>query len=176
MLLSRDEFMSALFCETDRAQRLKMPLAVIAVGFSECDRRESEPEQIGEDAAETLMVARIAGILRCYDSVGKWAEGEFLLLLPGCTITHARTLAERLRDEVFAVPVEAGGRELCVKVYFGVASSGGRSPFVVLREAQSALQEARAAGPGSVRCLAADVEADPTSFLIPVLPRAGLPS
>ena len=30
MLLSRDELVSALFRETDRAQRLKMPLALIA--------------------------------------------------------------------------------------------------------------------------------------------------
>jgi PleD family two-component response regulator len=172
MLLSRDEFVSALFCETDRAQRLKMPLALIAVGFSECDRRESEPGQIGSDAAEPLIVGRIAGILRCYDSVGKWADGEFLLLLPGCAITHARTLAKRLRDEVFAVPVEAGGGKLRVKAFFGVVSSAGRSPFVVLREAQSALREARAAGPGSVRCFAADAVADPTAFLIPVLPHA----
>jgi hypothetical protein len=175
MLLSQDELVSALFCETDRAQRLKMPLALIAVGFAEWDRRESEPEQASCDTAEHVIVGRITGILRCYDSVGKWAEAEFLLLLPGCAVTHASTLAERLRDEVFAVPVEAGGGKMYVNACFGVASSGGRSPYVVLREAHGALQEARAAGPGSVRCLAADMEADPTAFLVPVLPHEALP-
>ncbi len=35
MLLSRDELVSALFCETDRVQRLKMPLALMAVGLVE---------------------------------------------------------------------------------------------------------------------------------------------
>jgi two-component system cell cycle response regulator len=171
MLLSRDEFVSTLFCETDRAQRQKMPLALIALGFSECDRRESE--QVGCDAAERVIVGRMTGILRCYDSVGKRADGEFLLLLPGCSVAHARTLAERLRDEVFAAPVEADGGKLCVKACFGVASSAGRSPLVVLREAESALQEARTAEPGSIRYLPADAESDPTAFLIPVLPREG---
>jgi hypothetical protein len=35
MLLSRDDLVFALFCETDRAQRLKMPLALIHIGFSD---------------------------------------------------------------------------------------------------------------------------------------------
>jgi hypothetical protein len=154
MLLSRDELVSALFCETDRAQRLKMPLSLIAVGFAEGDGRESESEQVGYDGAERTLVDRITGILRCYDSVGKWADGEFLLLLPGCTAPHARTLAERLRDEAFTTHVEAGGGKLCVR-------------------AQGALQQAQAAGPGSIR-LATDAETDPSAFLIPVVQRDGL--
>jgi PleD family two-component response regulator len=170
MLLSRNELVSALFCETDRAQRLKMPLALIAVGCAECEQGGLETEQVGHDDAELGIVGRITGILRSYDSVGKWADGEFLLLLPGCTIVHARTLGERLRDEIFAAPLEAGSRELGVTACFGLASSGGRSPFVVLREAHSALRAARAAGPGSIHCLAADAE-NPSAFLIPALPR-----
>ncbi|MGA8086661.1 MAG: diguanylate cyclase [Terracidiphilus sp.] len=174
MLLSQDELVSALFCDTDRAQRLKMPLSLIAVGFTEMDRPEGELEHAGYDGVERSVVGRITGILRWYDSVGKWADGEFLLSLPGCTGVYAKTLAERLRDEVFAAPVQAGGGKLCVKACFGVASSGGRSPFVVLRDARDALHEARAAGPGSIRCMAADTENDPNAFLIPVLGREDL--
>ncbi|HMG84351.1 MAG TPA: diguanylate cyclase [Terracidiphilus sp.] len=174
MLLSRDELVTALFCETDRAQRLKMPLSVIAVELADWDAPESEVKQVSPAAAERIIVARITGILRCYDSLGRWANGEFILLLPGCAITHARTLAERLRDEVFLVPVEAGGVKMCVMACFGVASSGGRSPFVVLRDARNALQQARTAGPGSIGCSSADAEANPAAFLIPVLQREDL--
>ena len=170
MLLSRDGLLSALFCETDRAQRLKMPLALIAVGVAKWAGPESTLEKVSHDNAECGLVERITGILRCYDSVGKWADGEFLLLLPVCTVIHARTLAERLRDEVFAKFVEAGCEKALGKACFGVASSGGRSPFVVLREVENALQEARAAGPGSIQCSATDIETDPTTFLIPVVP------
>jgi GGDEF domain-containing protein len=170
MLLSRDELVSALFCETDRAQRLKMPLAMIAVGVAKWEAPESTLEKLSHDIAERGLVERITGILRCYDSVGKWADGEFLLLLPGCTVNHARTLAERLRDEVFATPVEPGREKALVLACFGVASSGGRSPFVVLREVESALQQARAAGPGAIKCSTTDIDTDPTTFLIPIVP------
>jgi hypothetical protein len=156
-------------------QRLKMSLALIAVGFVECDTWGSGPEQVSWDGPDCVLVGRITRILRCYDSVGKWTDGEFFLLLPGCNVEDARTLADRLRDEVFANPVEAGGRNSRVKACFGLASSGGRSPFVVLREAQGALRDARDAGPGSIRCLAADAKTDSTAFLIPVLPREGHP-
>lgn len=169
MLSSRDELVSALFCETDRAQRLKMPLALIAIGFAEWLGPGSELEDISHDLAERGLMERITRILRCYDSVGKWADGEFLLLLPGCTVVHARALAERLRDEVFALPIEIGGSKLLVKAWFGVASSGGRTPFVVLRETKSALQQARAAGPGSIRP-EEDEQTELTAFVIPVLP------
>ena len=169
MLLSRDELVSALFCETDRAQRLKMPLALIAVELEDWAAPESELKLVSPAAAERIIVARITGILRCYDSVGRWADGGLILLLPGCAITHARTLAERLRDEVFAVPVEAGGGKMCVKACFGVASSGGRSPFVVLRETHNALKEARIAGPGSIGCSTVNAETNPAAFVIPVL-------
>ena len=174
MLLSRDELVSALFCETDRAQRLKMPLALIAIELADWAAPESELKQVSPAAAERIIVARITGILRCYDSVGRWADREFVLLLPGCAITHARTLAERLRDEVFAVPVESGGGKVCVKASFGVASSAGRSPFVVLREVHNALKEARASGLGSIGCSASDSESNRAAFLIPVLQREDL--
>lgn len=168
MLLSRDELVSALFCETDRAQRLKMPLALIAIHLADWVASESELK-VSPAAAERIIVARITGILRCYDSVGRWADGELILLLPGCAITHARTLAERLRDEVFAVPVESGGGKMLVKASFGVTSSRGRSPFVVLREVHNALQEARTAGSGSIGCSASEAEMNPSAFVIPVL-------
>ena len=94
-----------------------------------------------------------------------------MLVLPGCSALNARTLAERLRDEVFAM--HRGGlaaRRLRLKACFGVASSGGRSPFVVLREAESALQRAHGQRDRD-RFVAwrAEAETDPAAFLIPVL-------
>jgi GGDEF domain-containing protein len=167
MLLSRNEIVSTLFSETDRAQRLKTPLAVIDIGIVDWDA--AKLNHVSLAAAERILIARITGILRCYDSVGRWTDGELIVLLPGCATAHARTLAERMRDEVFVLPVEAGGRKIHVKACIGVAYSGGRSPFVVLRDAHSALEQARTAGPGSVMSSATDEEMDPAAFLIPVL-------
>ncbi len=169
MLLSRDDLVSALFCETDRAQRLKMPLALIHIGFADWISRQSALENARDEEAVRLIVARFTRILRCYDSVGRVADGEFLLVLPGCRLSNAKTLAERIRDGVFGSPIEVCGKELRLKACFGVVSSGGRSPFVVLRETRKALQRAQTAGPGSIHCLGAEDDLDSGKFLIPVL-------
>ena len=173
MLLSRDELVSALLYEADRARRLVMPLALIAIGLVEWDEPESDLEQSGHDTASLVFVKRMTRILRSFDSVGKWANGEFLLLLPGCAAAHARTMAERLRDEVCAAPIEAAGRKWCVQACFGVASCAGRSPVVVLGQTRNALQEARAAGPGTIRS-APGAGSDSEALPIPVLPLEGL--
>jgi two-component system cell cycle response regulator len=166
MLLNRDELVSALFSETDRAQRLKMPLALIGIAD---DALRQETLWDDSPAAARDVCRRITRILRSYDSVGTWMEGEFVLLLPGCSLAHAKMLAERLRDEVLAVPMNASGEKLWSKACFGVASSGGRSPLVVLREIECAMRKARAAGPGSVRSSETGGALDPEAFLIPVL-------
>jgi GGDEF domain-containing protein len=101
--------------------------------------------------------------------VGRIADGEFVLILPGCGLFNAKTLSERLRDEVFGSPFEACREEVHLKACYGVVSSGGRSPFVVLREAERALQRARATGPESIQCFETEDELDPAAFLMPVL-------
>jgi hypothetical protein len=45
MLLSRNEFLNAFFSETDRAQRMKTPLALIAIEMDD-DGSESESDAL----------------------------------------------------------------------------------------------------------------------------------
>jgi diguanylate cyclase (GGDEF)-like protein len=165
MLLSRDDLVSALFCETDRAQRLRMPLALIHIGFLDWANRRAPLEHARDDEVVCMIVERFTRILRCYDSVGQVTEGEFVLILPGCSLFDAKTLTERIRDGLFGSPFEVGGEEMRLNACFGIASSGGRSPFVVLREAKKALQRAQAKGPGSIHRLGAAEELARTSSL-----------
>jgi hypothetical protein len=44
------------------------------------------------------------------------------------------------------------GESIRLSACFGIASSHGRSPVVVLREAEEALLVAKAAGPESIQC------------------------
>ena len=112
MVLGREEMVSALFRETDRAQRMKMPLALIKVGIVAWEGGRAEPGDPAFDSVLREIVARITPLLRCYDAVGQMAEREFLLVLPGCSIFNARTLAERLRDEVFGASAPACAAEM----------------------------------------------------------------
>jgi GGDEF domain-containing protein len=94
---------------------------------------------------------------------------EFLIALPGCSTANAVLLAERLRLEVFSQPFHVGGESIRLSACFGIASSQGRAPVVVLREAEQALQWAKAAGPESIQC-AGDCpqsSAAPVAFLSP---------
>ena len=169
MVLGREEMVSALFRETDRAQRMKMPLALMKVGIVAWEGGRAEPGDPAFDSMLREIVARITPLLRCYDAVGQMAEREFLLVLPGCSIFNARTLAERLRDEVFGASAPAWAAEMRFHACFGIASSGGRSPFVVLREVDLALLSAREEGANSIQSIAAKEETDPAAFFLPVL-------
>ena len=77
---------------------------------------------------------------------------EFLIALPACSPASAMILAERLRVDVFSVPFRVAGEAIRLSACFGIANSRGRSPVVVLREAEKALEWAKAAGPESIQC------------------------
>jgi hypothetical protein len=61
------------------------------------------------------------------------------------------------------------GEAIRLSACFGVASSHGRSPVVVLREAEQALQWAKAEGPESIQFFgdSAQPDAVPVAFLSP---------
>ena len=169
MILGREEIVAALFRETDRAQRMRMPLALMKLGIVSWGGGKFEPGDPAFEVELEKTVGRVTPLLRCYDTVGQMAEREFLLVLPGCGSFNAKTLAERLRDEVFASTATGCATETQFQPCFGVASSDGRSPFVVLREVDMALLSARSEGAGAIRCVAARDEIDPAAFLLPAL-------
>jgi diguanylate cyclase (GGDEF)-like protein len=115
------------------------------------------------------VVSRAARLLRSYDLLGRPGMDEFLIALPGCDTANAGMLAERLRVEVFASPFRVEGESIRLSACFGVASSHGRSPVVVLREAEQALQWAKAEGPESIQFFgdSAQPAAAPVAFLSP---------
>lgn len=167
MLLDRDELISILFRETDRAQRMKTSLSLIHCGICDWQKWQSELGQASCEAAVNAIAARITRLLRCYDSVGKIADGELVLILPGCNNSNAAKMAERLHTEVFGSSVFSGQNQLTLTACFGIATSGGRSPMVVLREAERALAAARTRGTGAVGRYAADGEASTLSRTSP---------
>lgn len=105
--------------------------------------------------------------MRSYDTFGRTGEHEFLLILPGCSAINSNLLAERLRAEVFSTPISVDGESLRLSACFGIASSEGRSPVVVLQEAESALCRAQEAGPESIWTFthALNAEIEPIEFL-----------
>src|SRR4051794_21201839 len=98
-------------------------------------------------------VGRVQRLLRSYDLFGRLGPAGFALGLPGCTPVNAVSLAERIRADVFGVPFPVSGASVRLTANFGIAASHGRSPVVVLRDAEQALRSARSAGPEAIRTL-----------------------
>jgi two-component system cell cycle response regulator len=149
-IYNRETLMAILFRETDRVQRMRSSLSMILFDIDDFGHWNS---RLGAEACDDLLrqvVARTGRMLRSYDVLGRPGMDEFLVALPGCTQAHATQMAERLRG-VFDAPFDVLGKSVRLSACFGIANSFGRSPVVVLREAEQALVSARANGPETIR-------------------------
>ena len=164
---NRETILAMLFRETDRVQRMSGALSLVLLDIDDFGHWNS---RLGNDACDELLcqvAGRVARLLRSYDLLGRPGKDEFLAVMPGCSAVNAMQLAERTRAEVFATPFRVGGEAIRLSACFGIATSLGRSPVVVLREAETALGWARTAGPESIQCFgdAPHAGVGPVAFL-----------
>ncbi len=164
---NRSALLAALFRETDRVQRSKDFLSLVLFEVDNLERQTALLVPAPHDLLVQTLVERVSRLLRSYDSFGRTGEREFLLILPGCSANNANLLAERLRSEVFSRPIDIESQTFRLSACFGIASSEGRSPIVVLRESELALQNAQDAGHESIRTFANNpaTEIEPIAFL-----------
>jgi two-component system, cell cycle response regulator len=149
---NRETLLAMLFRETDRVQRMKSSMSLVLFDIDDFGHWNS---RLGVDACDELLcqvASRTGALLRSYDLLGRPGMDEFLIALPACGSAHAMALTERLRVEVFSVPFRVGGEAIRLSACFGIAASRGRSPIVVLREAEKALEWAKTAGAESIQC------------------------
>lgn len=158
---NREALLALIFRETDRVQRLHSPLSLLLFGVDDFGHWKA---RLGVAACDQMLcqaLRRAARLLRTYDLLGRTGHDEFLIALPACSVVNAVALAERLRMEVFSVPYRAGDATVRLSACFGIAQSHGRSPVVVLREAEQALARAREAGPESIETFDGSQHAQP---------------
>ena len=166
---NRETLLSILFRETDRVQRLKNELCIVLFDIDDFGHWNS---RLGAEACDDLLrevAARATRLLRSYDALGRLGQDEFLVVLPGCGTNNALMLAERLRIDVFSLPFRVAREAIRLSACFGLAASLGRSPIVVLREAEQALALARQSGPETIQCFADSLPPapPPVTFLSP---------
>jgi diguanylate cyclase (GGDEF)-like protein len=159
---NREALLATLFRETDRAQRMNSSIAMVLFDIDDFGHWNS---RLGLDACDELLcqvASRTAFLLRSYDLLGRPGKDEFLIALPSCSPANAIAMAERLRVEVFSSPFRVAGEVIRLSACFGIAVSHGRSPVVVLREAEKALEWAKAAGPESIQCFGSPSQPPPS--------------
>ena len=164
---NRETLLAMLFRETDRVQRSQSEMCLVLFDVDDFGHWNS---RLGVDACDELLcqvASRTAALLRSYDVLGRPGMDEFLVALPLCTLLNAMSLTERLRTAVFSTPFHVSGEAIRLSACFGIAVSHGRSPVVVLREAEKALEWAKAAGPDSIQCFGSPPQTlpSPVTFL-----------
>lgn len=164
----REAILDLIFKETDRVQRMRTPVSIVLLdvdGFSDL------PLKHNSNVADMLLkqlANRLRRQLRSYDALGRYADDEFVVMLPGCTATEAAAKAERIRLAIANRPFMVEGNHISLTACLSVAVSSGRSPLIVLREAERALSLARQQGPNCVRLAG---ESTSTEGLTPSLRR-----
>jgi two-component system, cell cycle response regulator len=150
-LWNREALLSLIFQETDRVQRMKTPLSLMLLDLDNFSRVNHD---YGYEMGDRILIElanRFKRQLRSYDLVGRCGEDEFLLALPGCTLENAVLLGGRIRENILRRPFPVDHESTTLTASIGVAISRGRSPLVVLREAERGLAEAKLGGKNCVR-------------------------
>jgi diguanylate cyclase (GGDEF)-like protein len=132
-----------------RSRRSHAPMAALCVDI---DGFKNVNERFGRAAGDDLLrvvAARLSGVVRDADTVGRLSGDEFAVLLEGSTLDITPELvAERIRD-VLGQPIDLHGsdqRTLSVTASTGVALGERSSADDLLRDADYALQEAKRQG------------------------------
>lgn len=113
--------------ELARADRDGSPLSVI---MADVDRFKHVNDSFGHPAGDTVLLGVVGGMrsaVRPYDAIGRYGGEEFLVVLPHCDASAARTIAERMRTRVEAEPFETVAGAVSATLSLGVASTDGES-------------------------------------------------
>ncbi|MBS4048820.1 MAG: GGDEF domain-containing protein [Alphaproteobacteria bacterium] len=134
--------------ELARSRRHGLPLSLLLLDI---DHFKLVNDQYGHAAGDTALRQFAAAVRRCLrreDVFGRLGGEEFCALLPSTAVEGAAQLAERIRQSVANLAVEAGGNRLSLKVSIGVASLGehGGSWDELVNQADRAMYAAKRAG------------------------------
>lgn len=124
-----------------------------AVLVLDIDHFKSVNDQHGHAVGDNALIAfssAVASTLRKDDLFGRTGGEEFCVVLPGASATAARMVAERIRQAVERLQIDAGdGTALSITVSGGLAVCGGASKLSfdeMLTRADMALYRAKAEG------------------------------
>ena len=131
-----------------RSRREHTPVAVL---FLDLDNFKDVNDTLGHAAGDQLLAAvsaRLTSAIREEDTVGRLGGDEFVVLAEGASLAAgAEMVAERILD-VLATPFEIIGSDapLTVTASIGIAEGKRANPDELLRDADIALYQAKAAG------------------------------
>ncbi|HMK11997.1 MAG TPA: EAL domain-containing protein [Acidimicrobiales bacterium] len=136
----------------------------VAVLFIDIDHFKVVNDSLGHGVGDALLVAmarRLVGAVRASDPVARLGGDEFVVVCEGVDLAGAKMVAQHVLAACSA-PFEIAGRELRITASVGIAVSehANESAEVILRNADIAMYEAKAAGRACVRVFDDNARAD----------------
>ncbi|QDO99142.1 GGDEF domain-containing protein [Ferrovibrio terrae] len=134
--------------ELARSRRHDLPLSLLLLDIDHFKLVNDQYGHAAGDAALRQFASAVRGCLRREDVFGRLGGEEFCALLPSTAVGGAAQLAERIRQSVANLAVEAGGNRLSLKVSIGVASLGDHAGSwdELVNQADRAMYAAKRAG------------------------------
>ncbi len=143
--------------EVARAIRARMSLAVAVLDIDWFKRVNDTYGHLFGDEVLKEIARCLPGVLREYDSAGRFGGEEFMLLLPHTRAVDAFRIADRVRDHISGLSLRTSdGQSVEVTVSVGVAAldAGSRRELTeLLAAADAALYRAKRDGRNQVQMI-----------------------
>ena len=146
---NRVAIMDHLKAELERARRQSTCMGVI---MADLDHFKQVNDTYGHPVGDTVLqeaARRMHLALRPYDRIGRYGGEEFLITVPGCALSEAITVAERIRSSISTGPINSGLESIPMTVSLGIAIGGnqmGEDASMLIAAADEALYRAKKAG------------------------------
>jgi diguanylate cyclase (GGDEF)-like protein len=133
--------------------------------YVDLDEFKNVNDSLGHEAGDRLLIAvaaRLQNSVRDADTIGRMGGDEFVVLIDGASLQVApEMVAERLLD-VMRQPFElkAAPMPLVVNASIGIAMGDRSGPGDLLRDADVALYQAKAAGKNRYEIFHAEMQSD----------------
>lgn len=149
-IFNRACFDKRLRSELKRSRREKTPLGLVFIDIDHFKKiNDNHGHLAGDTAIQLIASALAASLKRSSDAVFRYGGEEFAMLLPGTALSGCIELAEQVRQQISATPLQIGALSLTVTLSAGCYAAIADASSVAsdyIAAADSALYQAKNQG------------------------------
>ncbi len=152
-LSNRRDMLEQINQEFARSRRSGNPFALLMLDADQFKKINDEYGHAVGDEVLVWLAGRIQRMLRESDRAGRWGGEEFLILLPYTGMSGSTRFAERLLEEITAVPFKNDDVTIHLTVTIGVAKADldrDKNPEGLINRADTAMYTGKEQGRNQV--------------------------